>query len=65
MCYCDEGIEKDYKLIFVAYTTIIGNVVVTSTSMLDDDVTKLWHMHLGHISENGMIKLSRRGLLNG
>lgn len=34
MCCCDEGIEKDYKLIFIACTTIIRNVVVTSTSML-------------------------------
>ena len=24
-----------------------------------------WHMHLGHMSENGMVELSRRGLLDG
>ena len=26
---------------------------------------KLWHMRLGHMSENGMVELSRRGLLDG
>ena len=31
--------------------------------MKDGDVTRLWHMHLGHMSENGMIELSYRGLL--
>ena len=28
-------------------------------------VTILWHMRLGHMSENGMTKLSKRGLLDG
>ncbi|KAG8480753.1 hypothetical protein CXB51_025439 [Gossypium anomalum] len=31
----------------------------------DDDITKLWHMRLGHMSENGMVELSKRGLLDG
>ncbi|KAG8472449.1 hypothetical protein CXB51_034191 [Gossypium anomalum] len=28
-------------------------------------ITKLWHMRLGHMSENGMVELSKRGLLDG
>ncbi|KAG8503427.1 hypothetical protein CXB51_001333 [Gossypium anomalum] len=30
-----------------------------------DDIIKLWHMRLGHMSENGMVELSKRGLLDG
>ncbi|KAG8473150.1 hypothetical protein CXB51_035082 [Gossypium anomalum] len=45
--------------------TVIGDAVVASSSLSDDDITKLWHMHLGHISENGMVELSKRGLLDG
>ncbi|KAG8482499.1 hypothetical protein CXB51_024054 [Gossypium anomalum] len=38
---------------------------VASSSLSDDDITKLWHMRLGHMSENGMTELSKRGLLDG
>ena len=31
--------------------------------MADDDVTRLWHMHLRHVRENGMTELGKRGLL--
>ena len=31
----------------------------------EDDITKLWQMRLGHRSKNGMVDLSRRGLLDG
>ncbi|KAG8498791.1 hypothetical protein CXB51_005139 [Gossypium anomalum] len=34
-------------------------------SLSDDDITKIWHMRLGHMSENGMVGLSKRGLLDG
>jgi len=33
--------------------------------MSDSDVTKLWHMRLGHMSDKGMAILSKRGLLCG
>ena len=33
--------------------------------MSDGDVSRLSHMRLRHISENGMAELSRKGLLNG
>jgi len=36
-----------------------------SSSMLDSDVTKLWHMQLGHMSDKGMAISSKRGLLCG
>ncbi|KAG8503825.1 hypothetical protein CXB51_001964 [Gossypium anomalum] len=46
-------------------STVTGDVVVASSSLSDDDITKLWHMRLGHMSENGMAELSKRGLLDG
>ncbi|KAG8486271.1 hypothetical protein CXB51_019635 [Gossypium anomalum] len=46
-------------------STITSDAVVASSSLSDDDITKLWHMRLGHMSENGMIKLSKEGLLDG
>ncbi|KAG8499283.1 hypothetical protein CXB51_005781 [Gossypium anomalum] len=46
-------------------STVIGDAAVASSSLSDDDITKLWHMRLGHMSENGMVELSKRGLLGG
>ncbi|KAG8482631.1 hypothetical protein CXB51_024131 [Gossypium anomalum] len=46
-------------------STVTGDVVVASSSLSDNDITKIWHMRLGHMSENGMAELSKRGLLDG
>ncbi|KAG8503271.1 hypothetical protein CXB51_001260 [Gossypium anomalum] len=46
-------------------STVTGDVAIASSSLSDDDITKLWHMCLGHMSENGMVELSKRGLLDG
>ncbi|KAG8503958.1 hypothetical protein CXB51_002230 [Gossypium anomalum] len=46
-------------------STVTSDAAVTSSSLSDDDITKLWHMRLGHMSENGMVELSKRGLLDG
>ena len=46
-------------------STVTEDVVVASRSLSEDDITKLWRMSLGHMSENGMVELSRRGLLDG
>ena len=45
--------------------TVTASVAVSSSSMSDSDVTKLWHMRLGHMSEKGLTLLSKRGLLCG
>ena len=42
---------------------IIGDAEVTTSSLSDNDITRLWLMCLGHMSENRMTELSRRGLL--
>lgn len=44
---------------------VTGSVAVSTVSMLDEDVTKLWHLRLGHMGECDMIELSQRGLPNG
>ncbi|KAG8486054.1 hypothetical protein CXB51_019365 [Gossypium anomalum] len=46
-------------------STVTGDAAVASSSLSDDDITKLWHMRLRHMSENGMTELSKRGLLDG
>ncbi|KAG8494159.1 hypothetical protein CXB51_011863 [Gossypium anomalum] len=46
-------------------STVTGDAAVASSSLSDDDITKLWYMHLGHMSENNMAELSKRGLIDG
>ncbi|KAG8481643.1 hypothetical protein CXB51_026501 [Gossypium anomalum] len=46
-------------------STVTGDAAVASSSLSDDDTTKLWYMCLGHMSENGMVELSKIGLLDG
>ncbi|KAG8483801.1 hypothetical protein CXB51_022649 [Gossypium anomalum] len=60
-----KGQRKTVKLYVLQGSTVTGDVAVASSSLSDDDIIKLWHMRLGHISENGMVELSKRGLLDG
>ncbi|KAG8486247.1 hypothetical protein CXB51_019546 [Gossypium anomalum] len=60
-----KGQRKIVKLYVLQGSTVTGDAVVASSSLSDDDITKLWHMHLGHMSENGTTELSKRGLLDG
>ncbi|GKV26776.1 hypothetical protein SLEP1_g36011 [Rubroshorea leprosula] len=39
-------------------STVNGTCAVSTSSSLDKDVTRLWHMRLGHMSERGMMELS-------
>ncbi|GKV35094.1 hypothetical protein SLEP1_g43407 [Rubroshorea leprosula] len=48
-----------------AGSTVNGTCAVSTSSSPDKDVTRLWHMRLGHMSERGMMELSKRGLLCG
>ena len=60
-----KGLKKTASLYVLQGSTITGDVAVASSSMSDSDATSLWHMRLGHMSENGMVELSKRGLLDG
>ncbi|KAG8499288.1 hypothetical protein CXB51_005805 [Gossypium anomalum] len=51
-----KGQRKTAKLYVLQGSTVTGDAVVASFSLSDDDITKLWHMHLGHMSENGAIQ---------
>ena len=46
-------------------TTCIGEVAAATTPMVEEDITKLWHMRLGHMSQKGLEFFSKRGLLCG
>ncbi|GAV83405.1 gag_pre-integrs domain-containing protein [Cephalotus follicularis] len=46
--------------------TVLGTATVASSSGdKDADTTRLWHMHLGHMSERGLQIMSKKGLLAG
>ena len=60
-----KGHQKTTMLYVLQGSTVTGDVTVASHSLSGDDITKLWHMRLEHMSENGMTELSRRGLLDG
>ena len=51
--------------LYVLQGSIVTSPVAVSSSLSDSDVTKLWHMRLGHMSDKGMTILSKRGLLCG
>nr|GEY18995.1 hypothetical protein [Tanacetum cinerariifolium] len=44
--------------------TIIGSVSVSCLEKSSSDLTMLWHMRLGHMSEKSMVILSKQGLLD-
>ncbi|KAK3038019.1 hypothetical protein RJ639_029970 [Escallonia herrerae] len=45
-------------------STVTGAAAtIASSSDIDNDTTKLWHMRLGHMSERGMDVLSKQSLL--
>ncbi|KAK2966723.1 hypothetical protein RJ640_000624 [Escallonia rubra] len=54
---------KQNSLYLLQGSTVAGAAVATSSSDIDSDTTKLWHMRLGHMSERGMDVLSKQGLL--
>ncbi|KAK2967390.1 hypothetical protein RJ640_023981 [Escallonia rubra] len=57
-----KGFKQD-SLYLLQGTTVTRAAATASSSDIDSDTTKLWHMHLGHMSERGMDVLSEQGLL--
>ncbi|KAG8496528.1 hypothetical protein CXB51_007650 [Gossypium anomalum] len=60
-----KGQRKTAKLYVLQGSTVTGDAAITFSSLSDDDITKLWHIRLGHISKNDMTELSKRGLIDG
>lgn len=46
-------------------STVTGSADVASSEVQTKDMTRLWHMRLGHMGERGMQILSKRDLLSG
>ena len=55
------------NMYFLDGITIVGGATTTSdiTREVASDTTSLWHMHLGHASENALQSLIKQGLLKG
>ena len=49
--------------LYILQGSVVTGSAAVSSSMPDNDVTKLWHMRLGHMSEKGMHLLSKQGIL--
>ena len=49
---------KQNGLYFLQGSTITGAAAVSSSDS-DSEITKLWHMRLGHMSERGMDELTK------
>ncbi|KAK3029598.1 hypothetical protein RJ639_039885 [Escallonia herrerae] len=57
-----KGLKQ--KSIYLLHDSIVtGAAATTSSSDIDFDTTKLWHMRLGHMSEKGMDMLCKQGLV--
>jgi hypothetical protein len=57
---------KSANLYILSGDTIIGTAVVSSATAVTSDnysESKLWHMRLRHMSQLGLVELSKRGLL--
>ncbi|KAG8485766.1 hypothetical protein CXB51_019104 [Gossypium anomalum] len=46
-----KGQRKIAKLDVLQGSTVTGDATVASSCLSDDDITKLWHMRLGHMSD--------------
>jgi len=53
--------SKIHGLYILEGSTIIAHASVASEDTLD--ITKLWHLRLGHVSERGLVELAKQGLL--
>lgn len=59
-----KGVKKG-TLYFLQGSTFFDSAAIASSEVPKEDMTKLWHMRLGHMSERGMQILSRNDLLDG
>jgi len=58
------GVKRS-TLYILQGTTLSASAAVASSEVHKDDMTKLWHMRLGHMSERGMQTLAKSDLLCG
>jgi len=53
--------SKIHGLYILEGSTVIAHTPIASVNNLD--ITKLWHLRLGHVSERGLVELAKQGLL--
>jgi len=53
--------SKIHGLYILEGSTVIAHASVSSVDTLD--ITKLWHLRLGHVSERGLVELAKQGFL--
>jgi len=53
--------SKIHGLYILEGFIVIAHASVASVDILD--ITKLWHLRLGHASERGLVELAKQGLL--
>jgi hypothetical protein len=59
-----KGELKSPNLYHLCGTTITGDATIISNSPSNFDATNLWHIRLGHMSEQTLHELCKRGLLD-
>ena len=57
--------QKTVMLYVLQGSIVTGDAFIAFCSLSEDDITKSKHMRFGHMRENGMAKLNRRGVLDG
>jgi len=60
-----KGTKQHGQLYVLQGFTVISDASVSTFSLFNIDLTYLWHMHLGHMSEISMTELSKIALLEG
>ncbi|XP_027355307.1 uncharacterized protein LOC113865129 [Abrus precatorius] len=55
--------DKNNCLFILDYFVVTAHVSLASNTLFDK--TKLWHLRLGHVSENDLVELEKQNLLNG
>ena len=55
--------KKENTLYILQGSTVTGDAVVSMSEDPDLDITRLWHMRLGHMRVRGLHVLSKQGLL--
>lgn len=58
--------KGEYKngLYYLLGETVTG-IVSTVVSQKSSDMTRLWHLRFGHVSDRGLIELEKQGILKG